>query len=220
MLRTELSPEQWNWTEKEDPPFHAAAYNSLLVKYHDRLTPEQKTGRVFVPLCGKTLDMIFLSEQRYEVVGLEFSEIGIVDFFAENNLTYDKEELVDSPFVKYTAKERNITIYKGDLFDLSRDVCGDFDASWDRGSFVAVNVPTRKKYAQLMSSIIRPSGKILMEVWKYNPSKYAGPPHHTEEKDIVETFTDFKVKVLEFNPTKPHFYSGDDIMLGAVLLSH
>ena len=42
-------------------------------------------------------------------------------------------------------------------------ICGEFDAIFDRGSFVAINVSMRRKYADLMSSILKSNSTILME---------------------------------------------------------
>lgn len=220
--RVELAPNEWIWETSKDPSFHSKKYHAELMRYHKCLLENGKAGRIFVPLCGKTMDMIYLSEQGHEVIGLEFSEVGIKDFFAENNLTFSEEGIDGKPFVKYMAKERNITIYRGDLFDLSPDICGTFDAAWDRGSFVAINVPTRSRYAGLMSDLIKPSGKILMEITMYDGSKYSRPPHITTEHHLKENFKDFEVEVLKFeviNPP-PSFYDGDDFKWGIALLTH
>ena len=47
---------------------------------------------VFVPLCGKTLDMVWLCQQGHTVVGCELSEIAALDFFKENSIPYETRE--------------------------------------------------------------------------------------------------------------------------------
>ena len=41
---------------------------------------------VFVPLCGKSLDMVWLAQQGHRVIGAELSQRAIDDFFAERGL--------------------------------------------------------------------------------------------------------------------------------------
>ena len=38
-------------------------------------------SRVFVPLCGKSLDLIWLAEQGHQVVGIELSHLAAEAFF-------------------------------------------------------------------------------------------------------------------------------------------
>lgn len=222
--RDEFSAAEWIWSEKTDPPYHRKNYTAKLVQYHDRLVQGKKNSRVFVPLCGKSLDLIYLSEQGHEVIGLEYSKIAVNDFFEENNLAYNKEQCEGSPFVKYAAKDKNITIYQGDLFDFSQEVCGSgsIDAVWDRGSFVAINVSSRDKYVELMSSLVKPSGRILMEIVKYHDPDYYGPPRIILEQDLKSYFKRFTVEVSEyelFDP-QPSYYKRGDMQLAMALLTH
>ena len=71
--------------------------------------------RVLVPMCGKTVDMLWLEERGNEVVGVELSDIAVRAFFEENALRYTIRQ---GPLPAYVADERDITIYCGDLFDL------------------------------------------------------------------------------------------------------
>ncbi|MBP6750907.1 MAG: thiopurine S-methyltransferase, partial [Xanthomonadaceae bacterium] len=42
--------------------------------------------RVFVPLAGKSLDMLWLAAQGHRVLGIELSPLAVAQFFAENAL--------------------------------------------------------------------------------------------------------------------------------------
>jgi len=44
------------------------------------------SGRVFVPLCGKSRDTLWLREQDHEVVGVEICPLAVEAFFAESGL--------------------------------------------------------------------------------------------------------------------------------------
>lgn len=185
---TQLKVEDWVWEKEKDPPFHSTNVNSVLIRHTGALFPDGKKGRVFVPLCGKSVDMLYLADLGHEVTGLEFSEIGVEAFFEENKLNFTKESLPEAAFVVYKATERNITIYRGDLFDFNVGICGKFDAIWDRGSYVAVNVDQRTAYTDLIFTLMRPDAKLLLETFSYDGSKYAGPPHRVTEDHMKETF--------------------------------
>ncbi|XP_077971423.1 thiopurine S-methyltransferase-like [Styela clava] len=186
--RREVAVDEWKWSADQDPKFHRKNYSQLLVKHFEKLFENGTTGRVFVPLCGKTMDLIFLEEKGLEVVGLEFSKIGIEAFFEENNLTYSESTCSDSCLVVYKCKEKNITIYRGDIFDLKPELCGQFDGFWDRGSYVAINIPTQQKYTDLIFSLMKPKAKILMESITYDMSKCKGPPHCITIENLQGTF--------------------------------
>jgi thiopurine S-methyltransferase len=65
-----------------DTDFHQQAVNQLLTRFWQR--PQHGRGsRVFVPLCGKSLDMIWLAQRGYEVIGVELSPIAVRAFFLE-----------------------------------------------------------------------------------------------------------------------------------------
>ena len=60
--------------------FHRQEVNPGLKKYWPTL--QVAPGRcVFVPLCGKSLDLLWLAEQGYCVLGVELIEKAVVDFF-------------------------------------------------------------------------------------------------------------------------------------------
>nr|XP_039272163.1 probable thiopurine S-methyltransferase isoform X1 [Styela clava]XP_039272164.1 probable thiopurine S-methyltransferase isoform X2 [Styela clava] len=215
MQKGELAPTEWIWNEDKNPPFHRTQYAPMLVKHFDCLFADGETGRVFVPLCGKTLDMIFLADKGLEVVGLEFSEIGVEGFFKDNNLTYKKMDVVNQPLVQYKCNEKNITIYRGDMFNLNPDVCGQFDGIWDRGSYVAINIPTQQKYADLILQLMKPKAKILMETFTYDTSRYGGPPHCITLENLQSTFgSKCQIKVVDTMTMLAHpvFNAGDMIM--------
>ncbi len=67
------------WREKwveQDINFHQADFNPLLMSEFARLGIPAP-AHVFVPLCGKSRDMVWLLQQGYRVSGAELSEIAI-----------------------------------------------------------------------------------------------------------------------------------------------
>jgi thiopurine S-methyltransferase len=60
--------------------FHQDEVNRYLERYWDALDVAVD-ATVFVPLCGKSRDMLWLRERGHRVVGVEFSPIAVRDFF-------------------------------------------------------------------------------------------------------------------------------------------
>src|SRR5690606_16820123 len=91
--------------------FHQDRVIPLLPKYWPTLELP-KDARVLVPLCGKSLDMVWIAEQGHQVLGVELSQLAIEQFMAEHKL---------QPKVKTTAlgthyAAGNIEIICGDIF--------------------------------------------------------------------------------------------------------
>ena len=70
--------------ESKQLGFHQEKINSRLKKYWPTLGLAEGS-RIFVPLCGKTLDMLWLAE-THSVLGVELSDIAAQDFFSENRI--------------------------------------------------------------------------------------------------------------------------------------
>ena len=90
--------------------FNLEAPHASLVRYFSDLGLSQQP-RVFVPLCGKTVDMVWLAEQGCTVVGVEFSLKACEDFFAENDLKHHKKKV--GPFDIFVGDQ--ITLFCGDF---------------------------------------------------------------------------------------------------------
>jgi len=109
--------------EKNEIAFHASEANPLLLKYFKALSLA-KGRRVFLPLCGKTLDISWLLSNGYRVAGAELSQIAIEQLFKELGVEPKVTELGES----YHYSEKNIDIFVGDIFDLSSERLGPVDA--------------------------------------------------------------------------------------------
>lgn len=70
--KTNKTLEFWDqqfWA-KNDAPWQLEDPNEALVKHLDKLVVNQN-DRILVPLCGKSVDMKWLYEKGYNVVGVE-----------------------------------------------------------------------------------------------------------------------------------------------------
>ena len=79
-------------------------------------------------------------------------------------------------FSVYTATDRSLKIYCGDMFKFGPSVAGVFDAIWDCNAIVAINVEDRMKYRDLLVSVLKPNRRILMTSWLYEQSIHKRTP--------------------------------------------
>ena len=76
----------------------------------------------------------------------------------------------------YSATDRKLTVYCGNILKFLPSVAGQFDAVWDHGAIVAINVENREQYASLLVSLLKPSGRILMSTFIYEQSIHLRRP--------------------------------------------
>ena len=189
--------ETWeqDWTT-DKPEFHNDEVNPMLIKHHHEFTGGRKNLRILVPLCGKSVDMIWLADQGHSVVGVELIRKGIEAFLRDNKLTH-REELVSlTPEVQgtiFNANEKDISLFECSIFDFSAEVAGgQFDCIWDRGSMTAINMMKEgrlKQYIDLMLSCLKPDGRYLLEF--FAPESLKGMPptfKFISEKILRELF--------------------------------
>ena len=90
--------------------------------------------KVFVPLCGKTLDIGYLLEQGYDVVAVELSEIAISTVFQQLGLEH---EILSCSHGKLYKGDR-LTIYVGDSFALSQTDLGEVTSVYSRADIISL----------------------------------------------------------------------------------
>ncbi len=74
----------------------------MLVKHIEKLTLSRKGLSIFLPLCGKSLDIPYLASLGLDVVGVEFVQDAIEQFFNENSITFTMKQL-DLDFKLFTV---------------------------------------------------------------------------------------------------------------------
>ena len=137
--------------------FHNSEANPLLVKHFDDLSLNAGS-RVFLPLCGKTLDIGWLLSQGYRVAGAELSAIAITQLFAELGVEPEISEL--GKLTHYSAP--NLDIFVGDIFQLSGKVLGPVDAVYDRAALVALPGEMRARYTTHLLEITNKVPQLLI----------------------------------------------------------
>ncbi|XP_006818719.1 putative thiopurine S-methyltransferase [Saccoglossus kowalevskii] len=188
-----LTPVHWNerWEQGRIKGFHLPHVNELLSEHLHSLINGRKKLRIFVPLCGKSVDMIWLANQGHIVIGVEFSKLAILQFFGENSLEYTAtsvDKLVNGEL--FQNKEGNIMIYKCNLFDLSSDIIGQVDAILDRAAFSAIMPVERQKYRDLMISTMHTHTRYGLILENFDHTIMSGPPYCISPTMLEQIFGD------------------------------
>jgi thiopurine S-methyltransferase len=177
-----MGPKRSFWAERwreQRIGFHEASVNPLLVRYLPTLElPE--SSRVFVPLAGKSVDMAWLIAQGLEVVGVEWVEQAIQQFFGEQALPYAQRR--SPPFTVYECE--GLALYCGDFFDLDPDTLGPFDLVWDRAAMIAMDEGQRAAYVPHLLRLLGKRGRILLVTVEYDSSEMEGPPYSVSEEEV------------------------------------
>ncbi|RXG67971.1 Thiopurine S-methyltransferase [Armadillidium vulgare] len=139
------------WSTKLTP-FHQKEVCPFLLKNSSNLN-FASPKRVFIPLCGKALELKWFYDQGFEVVGVELISIPVEEFFKEQNLSFKIREL---PWAKvYESSDQRIKIYVADIFSVEPEEVGKFDVIWARADYTIVKIAEREKYSKLMKQLCK-----------------------------------------------------------------
>lgn len=146
------------WRDRQTD-FHQKKINKHLTTFWPRLKLK-RGSRVFVPLCGKSLDMTWLANQGCEVIGVELSPVAIKAFFKENRLKPVKRRIG-----KHNVwKHGRISILCGDFFSLDASDLGHIDTVYDRAALTALPPDIRQRYATHLQRITPQADIFLLTV--------------------------------------------------------
>jgi thiopurine S-methyltransferase len=137
--------------------FHQREVNPLLSRFWPSLKLAHGS-RVFVPLCGKSLDMLWLAQQGHEVLGVELSPVAVEDFFRENGLHPVKKQ--QGEFTLWN--DGKLTILCGDYFALSRSDIGHFDTVYDRAALTALPENIRSHYVVQLQRLVSDTAMVFL----------------------------------------------------------
>jgi len=214
--------EYWaqRWTDGKIG-WHQEAVDPELAAHSELLLPPSSLYRVFVPLCGRSLDLLWLYSKGHTVVGVEAVESVVQQFFEEHSIPYTTSQLAWA--TQYQSKDQRLTLYVCDFFSVDVAALGTFDAVFDRAAFVAVNVCDRQRYASVVKQLLRSSYRYLLCTVEYEANEtYSGPPCSVSLPEVEALFgvsakevgcrdtSERYVHLLEGRPvvTKAVFFSG------------
>ncbi|HTR43763.1 MAG TPA: thiopurine S-methyltransferase [Pseudomonadales bacterium] len=177
--------------EENKTHFHQSETNPLLKEYFNRLSVS-KGGRVFLPLCGKTLDIPWLLSQGHRVAGAELSKIAIGQLFESLGV---KPEIISlGKLDRYSVA--NLDIFVGDIFDLSTKMLGPVDAIYDRAALVALPPKMREQYSGHLMEITNKAPQLLIS-FEYDQSLMEGPPFSVNGDEVKRHYAaSYQVSLL------------------------
>ncbi len=179
-MQAEFWLERW---EQNQIGFHEQEINSHLQNYWGKLNLPKKS-KIFVPLCGKSSDMLWLLAQGYEVLGVELSPLAAQVFFAENQL--DAKVSDCGAFQHWEMK--GLSIYQGDFFALTSEDLVGCNAIYDRASLIALPAEMRQKYAKHLKQIAPSLTDTLLITLEYDQTEMQGPPFSVSEQEVDSLF--------------------------------
>jgi thiopurine S-methyltransferase len=217
-----MNPEFWQerWQNKRIG-FNQPEVHPLLLKYFTALNL-LAGSRVLVPLCGKSIDMVWLTSQGYDVVGVELVESAIQEFFAEHNIS---PTVIENIAVQNTAVEHAssptikcyqgslsgqiIELWVGNIFALTPDNIGRVDAVYDRAALIALPADMRPRYSeqvrQLSSNVIgnvSSNAPQLLLTLNYDQSERNGPPFSISSEQVAQYYGNhYQITELEGEPS-------------------
>ena len=188
-----------------DPTFWHTRWREGRIGFHqDEVTPLLRqhwpalgvpTGaRAFVPLAGKSRDLLWLAAQGLRVLGVELSQVAVEQFFQDNGLIPDVRR--SRYGLHYTAGE--IELVCGDAFALDRDILGACGAVYDRAALIALPPELRRRYASELYTALPSGCRGLMISMEYPQAQKEGPPFSVEQAEVQALFgRDWEVELLE-----------------------
>jgi thiopurine S-methyltransferase len=184
------------WTERwqrRDIGFHQPHIHEQLTRLWPTLgLPVAST--VFVPLAGKTRDMVWLATQGHRVIGVELSEVAVREFFQDGGQTPDVRS--DGPFDVYSAGP--FSLYRGDFFEMPGEALAGVAAVYDRAALIALPPDLRVRYAQKLTSILPREAVVFLIAVAYPEGEISGPPFSLTRDDVENLYGDaFRIEVLE-----------------------
>ena len=202
-----MKPESWidRWKAGQTG-FHLSHTNPWLEKCWTQVeAPAGST--VFVPLCGKSLDLLWLRDQGYEVIGVEISQLAVKDFFAENALQPQIDHIEN--FERWRCD--GMTLLVGDFFDLDAGILADVASIYDRASLIALPEAMRLRYVEKMRELFASALPALLITLEYDQQQMSGPPFAVGSAEVESLYRQYfsisQIYSEQILDAEPHFRS-------------
>ena len=141
-------------------------------------------SRVLVPLCGKSLDMLWLARQGMRVLGVELAQLGVEQFFAENGLkAATRESAAGRHYVS-----GDIEIIHGDIFKLDAATLATCDGVYDRAALIALPPPMRAPYVDHVYRQMPARYRGLLITLDYRQELMNGPPFSVPDDEVQDLY--------------------------------
>ena len=187
-MKHEFWHDKW---QSNNIGFHLSSPNPLLIKHIQSLNL-QPQARIFIPLCGKSLDIHWLLQQGFHITGIDLSPIAIEELISELKLEFTVSQVGDLTHYLH----QSIDLYVGDFFALNIDHISKIDATYDRAALVALPKHMRETYTQHLVQLTQNAPQLLIS-FEYDQDLLAGPPFSVPEQELRKYYAShYQIKQL------------------------
>lgn len=174
-----MEAEFWHgcW-DKNHIGFHQLEFHPWLAD----IVPLQQAPHLLVPLCGKSLDMVFFSRHYQQVHGAELSDLACAQFFEEQQVTPQ----ITRQGEHQCYQAGNICLWQGDFFELTLPM-QSVDI-FDRAALIALPPAMRTDYINQLRQLM-PEGRLFLLILDYPDGEIQGPPFNITEQQVREYFS-------------------------------
>lgn len=176
---------QQSWRDKQIP-FHLRHVHPLLVRCWANLGLASD-ARVFVPLCGKSLDIMWLHNRGHHVAGVELSPIAVREFFKAARLQPKRK--TNGDFTEWT--QERLAIFCGDFFALTSGDLQGVRAVYDRAALTALPENLRDLYVAHLHAIVPADCQILLLTVEDLDDGEAASDNMDRSEEIASLYRDF-----------------------------
>ena len=138
------------------------------------------SSRTFVPLCGKSLDLLWLRDRGHHVAGVELSAVALSAFCMEHGIPA-RRRIIDNFEIHESA---GLQLFRGDFFSLTPEILGPVSGVYDRAALMSWAPELRESYVQHMTMLTSPGTQSLLVTLEYLQTQMAGPPFSVSTGDV------------------------------------
>ena len=193
------------WHHQHQPGFDQRQVNPFLLRHYST-TLSQTPQRIFIPLCGQSIDMHWLWQQGHDIHAVEISEKAVLHFFAKYALPYTVSAFTQKGLMIYQTERLKIVV--GDYFSLDLLPFGELDWVYDRAAMVAFPKNRREEYVTQLLKIAGIKAKIWLLSLHYVAQEEAGPPFSLELDEIKQRFRGYDIREIDREVYNKHKVEG------------
>jgi thiopurine S-methyltransferase len=179
--------------QRHEIGFHQQHIHAQLLRFWPTLGLPRESA-VFVPLAGKSRDMVWLATQRHRVIGVELSDVAVHEFFEEGGRA--PKRTWSGVFEISSAGP--FELYCGDFFDFPSEALTNVVAVYDRAALIALPPGMRAHYAETLARIIPQDAIIFLIAIEYPENEITGPPFAVPADEVRSLYGKaFDIEVLD-----------------------
>lgn len=178
-----MHSEFWhNCWQQQRIGFHQYDVHPLLPVLVSQLSWDHSKA-VFAPLCGKSLDLWWLSQQG-KVIGAELSELACQQFYQQQEQKFSVSAQGDFQHFSH----QSVDIWQGDYFALKPEQLDEIGLIYDRAALIALPSQMRIDYVKQLKKLCTGPVSLLLLSLEYPQEEMSGPPFSVTEQEVRQLF--------------------------------